>query len=191
MQNFNIPHSRFLEDTIISPTFSCVPDYAKCSCDRSKKKQNMDVSEAESMEMGQERLRERETPQLSQCLPEDQRELWKLTSHPTSHIRESPQNTFHCCLSFWLPSRTPSTLRPPHFFLWPDGFSLTVCVLHLHSQCLGGEGQRGTGAVWTNGFEVAEQIKLIKGNLFTDTPQTRLEHLRRDPDKNGDQSIRW
>ena len=42
-----------------------------------------------------------------QCLPEDRRELWKLTSWATLHVHGSPQNTSHCCPSFWLPSTTP------------------------------------------------------------------------------------
>lgn len=42
-----------------------------------------------------------------QCLPGDQRELWMLKSLPTLHVCESPQNTSHCCPSFWLPSMTP------------------------------------------------------------------------------------
>ncbi len=65
----------------------------------------------------------------SQCLPEDQRELWKLTSRATLHVHGSPQNTSHCCPSFWLPSTTPppQTSQHPHLTTlhhppWPDGF---------------------------------------------------------------------
>lgn len=61
-----------------------------------------------------------------QCLPEDQRELWMLTSRATLHVCGSPQNTSHCCPSFWLPSMTPlpQTSQHPHIATspQPDGF---------------------------------------------------------------------
>lgn len=49
----------------------------------------------------------------------------------------------------------------------------------------------GHWAVWTNGFEVAEKIKWIKGNLFTDTPQTSMALLSRGPDKHRDGPLQF
>lgn len=116
-----------------------------------------------------------------QCLPEDQRELWMLTSRATLHVCGSPQNTSHCCPSFWLPSMTPlpQTSQHPHIATspQPDGFFfffLTVCgLLHLCSTTLnpwdGWVEWKVWSSAWTNGLEVAEQIKRIKRSLFTDT----------------------
>ncbi len=87
---------------------------------------------ASKKERTTESAREWDKPWLSQCLPEDQRELWKLTSQPTSHICGSPQNTFHCCLSFWLPSMTPSTLRNPP----PPSTSSSGQMAFFNSLCL-------------------------------------------------------
>lgn len=75
------------------------------------------------------------------CLPGDQRELWMLTSLPTLHVCESPQNTSHCCPSFWLPSMTPQPQTSKRPLLaaspQPDGYFLTVCgLLHLCSTTL-------------------------------------------------------
>lgn len=90
------------------------------------------------------------------CLPGDQRELWMLTSLPTLHVCESPQNTSHCCPSFWLPSMTPqlqTSKRPPPRCISPARWLFFNCLwapaplLH-HTKSprwLGGE--EGFGAV--------------------------------------------
>lgn len=100
----------------------------------------------------------------------------------TLHVCGSPQNTSHCCPSFWLPSMTPlpQTSQHPHIATspQPDGFFffffLTVCgLLHLCSTTLnpwdGWVEWKVWSSAWTNGLEVAEQIKRIKRSLFTDT----------------------
>lgn len=133
LPNFSIPDSRFSRGnnhvTLFQLYWLCKTLLQLFKTQHTWISEGIFIRRGSKREHTTESARERDPPWLSQCLPEDQRELWNLTSQPTSHICGSPQNTFHCCLSFWLPSMTlPPNPTPP--------LPLARWLFFLNSLCL-------------------------------------------------------